>query len=145
MPSHGTSDERRRRYISVIRRASVFAVPSASPLRNRIRGLALRRAAPASFRRERASGVRDLPPPSAAPARALMKDGLQLLAELFNDFLQVHDVFLDDASSLRFAGLFARAKLLVGWFAIILFRVRHHASRFSLCRPQCLSLREVLN
>jgi hypothetical protein len=70
---------------------------------------------------------------------------VERLAELFNDFSQVHDVFLDDASSLRFTGLFARAKLFVGWFAIVLFRVRHHASRFSLCRPQCVSLREVLN
>jgi hypothetical protein len=58
---------------------------------------------------------------------------VERLAEFFNDFSQVHDVFLDDASSLRFAGSFARAKLFVGWFAIVLFRVRHHASRFSLC------------
>jgi hypothetical protein len=30
---------------------------------------------------------------------------VEKLAELFNDFSQVHDVFLDDSSSLRFAGL----------------------------------------
>ena len=70
---------------------------------------------------------------------------VEKLAELFKDFSQVHDVFLDDPSSLRFAGLFVRAKLAVGWFASVLFRVRHHVSRFSLCRPQCVSLREELN
>jgi hypothetical protein len=52
------------------------------------------------------------------------------LAELFKDFSQVHDVFFDDPSSLRFAELFARAKLVVGWFQSVLFRVRHHVSRF---------------
>jgi hypothetical protein len=52
------------------------------------------------------------------------------LAELSEDFSQVHDVFLDDPLSLRFAGSFARAKLVVGWFARILFRVR--PSRISL-------------
>ena len=70
---------------------------------------------------------------------------VQKLAELFNDFSQVHDVFLDDPLSLRFAGLLARAKPAVGWFASVLFRVHHHVSRFSLCRPQCVSLREESN
>ncbi len=54
-------------------------------------------------------------------------------------------MFLDDPLSLRFAGLFARAKPAVGWFASVLFRVHHHVSRFSLCRLQCVSLREELN
>jgi hypothetical protein len=44
----------------VIRLASAFAGPSGSPLMNRTRELALRRAAPASFRRARASAARDL-------------------------------------------------------------------------------------
>ena len=35
---------------------------------------------------------------------------VEKLAELFEDFSQVDDVFLDDPLSLRFAGLFARAK-----------------------------------
>jgi hypothetical protein len=47
---------------AVIRLASAFAGPSAFPWMDCIRELALRRAAPASFPRERASGVRDLPP-----------------------------------------------------------------------------------
>jgi hypothetical protein len=46
---------------------------------------------------------------------------VQKLAELFNDFSQVHDVFLDEPLSLRFEGLLARAKLVVGWFASVLF------------------------
>jgi hypothetical protein len=53
---------------------------------------------------------------------------VEKLAELFKDFSQVHDVFLDDPLSLRFAGLFARAGLVVGWFASVLFRVRRHVS-----------------
>jgi len=48
--------------ISVIRLASAFAVPNVVLSTDRIRGLALRRAAPASCRREHASAAHDLPP-----------------------------------------------------------------------------------
>jgi len=68
---------------------------------------------------------------------------VEKLAQLFKDFSRVNDIFLDNLLSLRFAGLFARAKLVVGWFASALFWVRHHVSRFSLCRPNCVFLREV--
>jgi hypothetical protein len=61
-----------------------------------------------------------------SPIRPLVEN----LAELFKDFSQVHDVFLDDPLS-RFEGLFAPAKLVVGWFASVLFRVRHQVCRFS--------------
>src|SRR5258705_11789428 len=80
-------------------------------------------------------------PVPTSPDHALV----QKLAELFNDFSQVHDVFLDDSLSLCFAGLFVRAKPAVGWFASVLLRDYHHVSRFSLCRLQCVSLREELN
>jgi hypothetical protein len=67
-------------------------------------------------------------------------------AELLEDFSQVDDIFLDDPLSLRFAGLRPRrAKFVVGWFARVLFRVRHHVSRFSLRCPQCVSFRDGLN
>src|SRR5467141_1171703 len=62
---------------------------------------------------------------------------VQKLAELFKDFSQVHDVFLDDPLSLRFVRLFARAKPVVDSFASVLFQVRHHISRFSLCPNAC--------
>jgi len=64
---------------------------------------------------------------------------VEKLAELFKDFSQVHDVFLDDPLSLRFVRLFARAKPVVDSFASVLFQVRHHVSRFSSCRSQCVS------
>ena len=67
---------------------------------------------------------------------------VEKLTEIFNDFSQVRDVFLDDPLSLRFAGSFARARLVV---SCVLFRIRHHLSRFSLCRPPCVSLRDELN
>src|SRR5258705_13640423 len=50
-----------------IRPSSAFAVPNAVLSMNHILELALHRGAPASFRRERALEVRDLPQPSIAP------------------------------------------------------------------------------
>jgi hypothetical protein len=52
---------------------------SSSPLRDCILELALRRAAPASFPRERALPVRDLPPPSRAPRLQLAIPGFAVL------------------------------------------------------------------
>jgi hypothetical protein len=81
---------------------------------------------------------------AAQPSRAGRCGPLvEKLAERFKDFSQVNDVFLDDPLSLRFAGLFAQARFVIGWFASVLFRVRHHVSRFSFVSAQMRVRRHI--
>ena len=73
-----------------------------------------------------------------------MKGGLLVgrLAELFKDFSQVYDVFLDNASSLRFAGLFAQGKLLsVGSQSSLFGSVITHLA-LARVGPDTVSLRD---